>query len=140
MTEQSELTPNILPPQETPEIHGPVSDPMRPLPESKPSIASLLKKFLPFIVIFCILLVILVVSNAATQTISTGQTEQSSTPTPTTESRIYSSKTLSSFASQSAFMKFDAEVEALPNIIQGAVLQDASVLPPIIELPLGFSN
>ncbi len=137
MDEQISLQPSILPPLETPEIHGPVAE--RVLAEDKHSVVDMLKKFAPYIGIFCILLVILVVSSVSKTTTLTGPTTIA-TPTPTSEVKVISSKSLNYFATESAFIKFDATIESLPKVIQEAVLQDPRALPPVLDLPLGFSN
>ena len=46
----------------------------------------------------------------------------------------------SALASQSAFIKFDADVSSLLQNVQAYSVEDPSLSPPILDLPLGFSN
>lgn len=141
MSDQPSLTPEILPPQETPEIYGPVSEaPKTQTYQTKSNPMDIIKKFTPFIAIFFILLLILLVSSMVSQKTPVTQQPVTMTPTPTPSSQFVSSKTLNTFATTSAFMQFDNIIETLPNVIQQAVLQDPTALPPVLDLPLGFSN
>lgn len=141
MSEQPSLTPEILPPQETPEMYGPVKEaqPMQS-PHVSANPLDIIKKFTPFIAIFFILLIVLLVSSLFSQKTPTISQTITMTPTPSTSSQVVSSKTLNTFATTSAFMQFDSTIESLPNIIQQAVLQDPTAMPPVMDLPLGFSN
>ena len=141
MTDQPSLTPEILPPQETPEMYGPVSEPVRTqMPSQQSNPMDMIKKFTPFIAIFLILLVVLVVSSMFSKKTVPNEPTVTMTPTPTTTSQVVSTKTLNTFATTSAFMQFDVAIETLPKVIQQAVLQDPTALPPVLDLPLGFSN
>ncbi len=141
MTDQPSLTPEILPPQETPEMYGTVPEPAQSqMPSQKANPMDIVKKFTPFIAIFMILLVVLVVSSMASKKPVTNEPTVTLTPTPTTATQVISTKTLNTFATTSAFMQFDSTIETLPKVIQQAVLQDPTALPPVLDLPLGFSN
>lgn len=129
--------PTILPPQNTSPVYGvPVESP----PIERPSPIGMFKKFVPLVAIFGILLIILVVSSLVVKQVAPPTPTIDTTPTPSRTTEIISSRALSYFATDSAFMKFDAAVEQLPKTIQGAVVQDPSVLPPMLDLSLGFSN
>lgn len=136
---QPKLTPEILPPQETPEMYGPVNEPSAPV-VTKPNPMDLVKKFTPFIAIFFVLLIVLTVSSMVSKPGQITPPAQVITPTPTGVSTVVSTRSLSFFATESAFMQFDAAIEKLPRDIQGAVLQDPTALPPVLDLPLGFTN
>lgn len=138
---QPNLTPEILPPQETPEMYGPVDEGQKaPAPVAKANPMDIVKKFTPFIALFFILLIILVVSSMMAKPVPVTVPTHVLTPTPTAGSTVISTRSLSFFATESAFLQFDAIIEKLPRDIQGAVLQDPTVLPPVLDLPLGFSN
>jgi hypothetical protein len=49
-------------------------------------------------------------------------------------------RTRTSFATGSAFLTFEKSTAALPDAIQNAVLTDQTLAPPVLDLPLGFSN
>ncbi len=136
---QPKLTPEILPPQETPEMYGPVNEPSAPA-VTKPNPLDMVKKFTPFIAIFFVLLIVLIVSSMVSKPGQITPPTQIITPTPTGSSTVVSTRSLSFFATESAFMQFDAAIEKLPRDIQGAVLQDPTALPPVLDLPLGFTN
>jgi hypothetical protein len=138
---QPALTPEILPPQETPEMYGPVDEGQpAAAPMAKANPMDIVKKFTPFIAIFFILLIILVVSSLVAKPTPVTTPAQVVTPTPTAGSTVISTRSLSFFATESAFIQFDAIIEKLPRDIQGAVLQDPTALPPVLDLPLGFTN
>lgn len=54
------------------------------------------------------------------------------TPTPTPV------RLPSALASQSAFLKLEANVASLSGAIKNYVVDDPSLSPPVLELPLGF--
>lgn len=60
------------------------------------------------------------------------------TPTPTNPPTVTQFRRLTPFATESAFLKFETTIESLPGVIQGAAVQDTTILPPILELKLGF--
>lgn len=138
---QPVLTPEILPPQETPEMYGPVDEGnTAQTVAQKSNPIDIVKKFVPFIAIFFILILIIIVSSMVAKPTQVTTPSQVMTPTPTTVSTVSTTRTLSFFATESAFMQFDAIIEKLPRDIQGAVLQDPTALPPVLDLPLGFTN
>ena len=66
MDEQIAPQPTILPPQETPEMYGVVNDVQPPSQQTQmqsPLIAEMLKKFIPFIAIFGVLLILFGLSS-----------------------------------------------------------------------------
>lgn len=140
MEETATPQPTILPPQETPEMYGVPAEVGPVQAPASSSVSQLLKKFIPFIAIFGILLIILVVSSVFMKQSPAVIPVISITPTPSGTTEAISSRTISYFATGSAFMQYDASVEDLPKKIQEAVVQDPTALPPILDLPLGFSN
>ena len=138
---QHPIQPEILPPQETPEIYA--SDPVPPssqAPTPRASSGTMIKKYIPFIAIFLILIIALVAVKSISPPAETETITETITPTPTITTQQLSTKKLSPFASESAFMVFDTAIEQLPKTIQGAVLQDSTAFPPVLDLELGFSN
>ncbi|MBI5449555.1 hypothetical protein HY948_04555 [Candidatus Gottesmanbacteria bacterium] len=63
-------------------------------------------------------------------------------PTPTTT--IYPTptpqRTPSVIASQSAFISLDASIQTLANDIGTLTIQDPSLSPPVLDLPLGYPS
>ncbi len=137
MEEQSQSLPEALPQSATPEFKPEM--PVQPQPQvspvtaRKPPIKILLA--IVFIVIVTLVIVLMGSRRMTTGPIDPGITI-SVTPTPT--GVAISNRQLSPFATESAFMQFESSVESLPKIIQNAVLQDPTVLPPVLDLPLGF--
>ncbi len=62
------------------------------------------------------------------------QTAPSPTPTPTPVRRP------SAIATQSAFLLLDASVSSLSASIENYVVDDPMLSPPVLDLPLGFSQ
>jgi hypothetical protein len=140
MDEQPALpTPPILPQAATPPNYGTVHEPQvtpsavqPPVPPSHP------KKVPPLLIVGAVLFVIIFGSllfasqRKPAVTATPTPTPAVSTPTPT------STRALTSFATQSAFIQFESSVDAFPGIIQGAAIQDPTIVPPVLDLPLGF--
>lgn len=60
------------------------------------------------------------------------------TPTPTATASATTNRVLSAIATQSAFIKFEADLTALTQGIQNTQIQNQQLLPPRLDLPLGF--
>lgn len=133
METQQTPSPGILPqaaePEMTPEM------PMQPTLPNPPR--NLSKTVLPIVMVAIVVLIILLISTRGTAPAKSNPTATTSS-SPTPSGVAASNRTLSPFATESAFMQFESSVDALPKVIQGAVLQDQTVLPPVIDLPLGF--
>ncbi|KKU82365.1 hypothetical protein A2973_01065 [Candidatus Gottesmanbacteria bacterium RIFCSPLOWO2_01_FULL_49_10] len=71
-------------------------------------------------------------NRAPRKTIQTPVPTQTPTPTPRRE--------LSIIASQSAFQSLDTSSQALMGAIRGYIPEDPSLSPPVLDLPLGFSQ
>ncbi len=61
-------------------------------------------------------------------------------PTPTPQATPTPLRTLSSIATQSAFLSVESETASLSGDLQLYQIQDPSLSPPVMDLPLGFSN
>ena len=132
MTDKQPPAPQILD-QLTPEVAPEMPTTQTPIPVQSPR----KKNILPFVIFLIIIVVILGVSAKVKTATQTG-TLPSTSVTPTPTGLPISTRVLSPFATDSAFLQFEASVDAFPKIIQGAVLQDPTVLPPVLQLPLGF--
>lgn len=132
MTETTPPSPQILPQVETtPEIES--TSALAPMPV-KPRKNILI---IIIVVVVIVLLILLAASVKTTTSEPSGSTARtSSTPTPT--GVAVSTRALTTFATESAFLKFETTAEGLPKLISGAVLQDPTILPPVLDLPLGF--
>lgn len=60
------------------------------------------------------------------------------TPTPTTMPSPTPQRTPSAISSQSAFQTLDASVQSLTNDLGTLTIQDPSLAPPVLDLPLGL--
>lgn len=60
------------------------------------------------------------------------------TPTPTTMPTPTPQRTPSAISSQSAFQALDASVQSLINDLGTLTIQDPSLAPPVLDLPLGL--
>lgn len=127
-------SPEIIPQASAPPNFGPVR-------EATPQSPLIKKQTIPpfFILLgVCIVIVVGSILFASQQRINT---KPAVTPTPTNVPLSpTSSMVLTPIATESAFINFEAEIDKLPSTIQGAALQDQTILPPVLDLPLGFSN
>ena len=136
MDEPTSPVPEIMPQAPVVANYGPIRETTTatPTPSSAP------KKIPPLLIIGGVISIFLIgsfifaVQNKSTETPTTTPTPSVATPTPT------STRQLNSFATQSAFIKFEEAVTQLPSIIQGAAIQDPTLGPPVLDLKLGFSN
>ncbi len=61
------------------------------------------------------------------------------TPTPVATQSADSTRPLSSIATESAFLEFEKASDDLVRGIQNAQIVNQAILPPTLDLPLGFS-
>ena len=66
--------------------------------------------------------------------------QESVLPTPTSTPTPTPTRLLSIIATQSAFTALDARVASLSASLRTESLEDPSLSPPVLDLPLGFSN
>lgn len=133
--------PPIMPPAETPPVYGPVREaPDMPPPEPPGStLPTAAKKFhlprwAPIAgVAFVLILGLVWFANrrAPAQVVAP-------TPTPTATQSAISNRALAPLATESAFLKFESDLEALSRGIQNTQVQNQQLVPPRLDLPLGF--
>lgn len=127
-------SPEILPQATNTANYGAVQETaVRTMPSAKKGIPPL---FIIAGVVAVIVIGSLLFASGKNQTTSADITPTPLAPTPTN----VSAQNVTPIATQSAFMQFETTINNLPGIIQGAALQDPSILPPVLDLPLGFSN
>lgn len=73
-------------------------------------------------------------SNLFSPQPTTAPSPQTLQPTPTPE------RHLSLIATQSAFLQLQSNVASLSASIQNVIVSDPILSPPVLDLPLGFSN
>lgn len=67
--------------------------------------------------------------------------EQRTTITPTPTSAVYVvNRELSNIATESAFLKFETDLASLTLGVRNVQIQNQQLLPPRMDLPLGFSR
>jgi hypothetical protein len=140
MIDVPEPHPPILPQAETPAVYGPVDQPPKwptnpaPVPSSQSPLHTIPKWVWAAVGIFVFLMILLVATSQRGNT----PTQTGPTPTPTATASAVSNRVLTSIASQSAFTKFEADLDALNRGIQNTQVQNQQLLPPRLDLPLGF--
>jgi hypothetical protein len=130
-----QLSPNppILPQSPNPPVYGPVLSDDAPAPH----------RFVvphPYLLIGSVVVVLIagsILFASAGHTVAPAATVA---PTPTETPTPTPMRTRTSFATGSAFLTFEKSTAALPDAIQNAVLTDQTLAPPVLDLPLGFSN
>ena len=138
-------TPNppILPQTEAP---PPVNTPVEPAPAIQQPVSALPKQNLwpnlnrKTIIIAVAFVVVVIVVLWLLEANKPAPAPAGPAPTATPTATPTLPPSLSSFATGSAFMKFETDVTGLPTTIQNAVLLDQTLSPPQLTLPLGFSN
>jgi hypothetical protein len=128
--------PQIIPQSTEPATYGHVAEvtPKMPTPPAVPHKKFMLPKWaIGAIGVFLLLLVLMVATSSRE-----GSATVTPTPTPTATASAVVNRTLSSFATESAFTKFEADLDALSKGIQNTQVQNQQLLPPRLELPLGF--
>ena len=135
--------PPIMPPSETPPVYGPVREapdmPVAVAPRMTPP-STFKKLALPPWAIIVGVIAILVLGVILFAGRSTPASPVESTPTPTATPSASFNRVLSAIATESAFIKFEADLEALSRGIQNTQIQNQQLIPPRLYLPLGFSN
>jgi hypothetical protein len=92
----------------------------------------------PWMVIAGIILFIGIFSLLFLQANQTSTTTTTQVPTPTATASAISNRTLTPLATQSAFIKFESDLDTLTRGVQNMQIQNQQLLPPRIDLPLGF--
>jgi hypothetical protein len=132
--------PPIIPQAEVPPVYGPVDQPPKiptnpaPIPHHVSPLSRIPKWAYIAGGVFVLLLIIMVATAGRGNT----QVETEPTPTPTATASAVSNRTLSPIASQAAFTKFEADLDALTRGLQNVQVQNQQLLPPRLDLPLGF--
>lgn len=128
-------SPEILPASQQPPNYGPVRE-RAPAPEVQPE-----KRFtVPSWAALFGVVAILIVGSILFASTRRPRTPVVPTPTPTFTPTPTPVRVLSPFATGSAFLNFETAVAGLSTDIQKAPLQDQTIAPPSLDLPLGFSN
>lgn len=131
--DESLPNPPILPQSPNPPIYGPVLSKDAPAPHPSASIH-------PYIIIGIVAIVLIVGSFLFGSAGHKATPAATIAPTPTETPTPTPMRTLTSFATGSAFLTFEKSTSALPDMIQNATLNDQTLAPPVLDLPLGFSN
>jgi len=133
--EQEPPNPQILPQSEQPVTYGPVlsRSPGSPIQKNTHSYTKPLLAVLFIIFIFIVGAIFLISRKQP-------QTSLAPTPAPTIAPTPTPVRAIAPYATQSAFIAFEKEVTELPQIIRQANLDDQTITPPVLDLPLGFSN
>lgn len=131
--------PPIMPQTDTPVSYGPVTEPVATQSATPPPLPQTHKKipFMPMVIILGVVAIIVVGSMVFTASEQVQQTP-TVTPTPTATSSAVSNRTLTAVATESAFVSFEGKLDELTRGIQNTQVQNQQLLPPRIELPLGF--
>jgi len=112
-----------------------------PVPEPAPPIPQPDKRPVP---VWLIGLVAIVLGSAVlfaiTQPLRTAKPVTPSDKTNQTAPTPTPIRNLSTIATQSAFVTFDQSVASLSGVIRAYNIQDPSLSPPVLSLPLGFAQ
>lgn len=120
------LQPTLTPPVEPPPVAPPA--PMPSTPRLTPEVIAAI------VVVVIGALLLLGLRFLAAQKPRSPAVVEKPLPTPTpTPVRLPSA-----LATQSAFLKLEANVASLSSSIKNYVVDDPSLSPPVLELPLGF--
>lgn len=98
------------------------------------------KKYIPFITVIGILLFLSIfVGLKVKEKISPSLLNPITTPTniPPTQQTNHQ---INPIATSSAFIKLNDDTNSLIQLVNSANFQDTSINPPVLDLPLGFSN
>jgi hypothetical protein len=131
--EESLPNPPILPQSPNPPVYGPVMS--KETPATPHSLFTH-----PYIIIGIVVVVLIAGSFLFATTKHKVAPVVTISPTPTETPVPTPIRTLTAFATGSAFLNFEKSTVALPGIIQNATLDDQTIAPPVLDLPLGFSN
>jgi hypothetical protein len=135
MDERMTPQPEIMPQSTQPPNYGPVhTAPQAPAQPPKAAFN------IPPVAIIAGVVIVLIIGSILFATGKKQDVVVAPTPTPTNTPTPTPIRALSPFATQSAFLQFETAVTSLPGTIQGASIQDPTIDPPVLDLPLGFSN
>lgn len=124
---------SLIPVITTPPIDAPTSALLPSREKPKDTVSSII------IAVIVILLGILAVMGY-TEWTSRQQVVAIPTPIPTLTPTPTPIRRLSEVATQSAFLSLDSNVASLSTAISEYSVQDPSLSPPVLTLPLGFSQ
>lgn len=121
-----------------PQAAGPSESAEPAVSPENPTVPPKKRNFLPWIIIGGVVILLFFISIFF-GTRQSRQESQAPTPTPSiaTGSAI-SNRVLSAIATESSFMKFEADLDALTRATANTQIQNSQLLPPRIDLPLGF--
>ncbi len=131
-------TPPILPQAERP-IEQPPDVPVQPATPLVVHPSDRSKKRTFAILAVVVIMVIAVFGSMALTRQQSGGTQTTPTPTPVSTQSAESTRPLSSIATESAFLEFEKASDELVRGIQNAQILNQAILPPTLDLPLGFS-
>lgn len=122
--------PQIIAKTTEPVSYGPVGPSPAMPPQGK-------KKFpLWIIAISIVVLIVIILASLQRNVTQTPSTDSPGTPTPTLVPAV--TRPLSAIATTSAFLEFEQQLDTVTRGIQNAPIDNQSLLPPRIDLPLGF--
>jgi hypothetical protein len=133
--------PPIMPQATEQAAYGSVGDHMvTPKIPTTPTPANPMKKspIQPWMIIVGVILFIAIFSMLFFQANLTPTETTTQAPTPTATASAISNRTLTPLATQSAFIKFETDLDTLTRGVQNMQIQNQQLLPPRIDLPLGF--
>lgn len=123
--------PPIMPKAPEPVNYGPVGQaPVATPPPAK-------KKFPLWIIIAAVIFTVLIVFIAFKRSANT-PTSVAPQPTPTPTNIPQVERPLSAVATSAAFVEFETQLDVVTRGIQNAPIDNQSLLPPRLDLPLGF--
>ncbi|OGG11405.1 hypothetical protein A2Z00_00550 [Candidatus Gottesmanbacteria bacterium RBG_13_45_10] len=132
--------PDILPESHNPPNYGPVfSPPPSPPTANQPQAESPKRTIPPWVVIICVI-GFLIAGSTFFATSRRQQVVLPPSPTPTVTPTPTPIHPYSAIASQSAFMELDTAIASLSGAINAFNVQNPALVPPVLDLPLGFSD
>jgi len=133
--EQELPNPQILPQTQQPVIYGPVSS-----QDNGGATHANTRSYMKPLVIVFVIVSILVFGAVFFASQKQPQAPRTPAPTPTAVPTPTPLRATAPYATQSAFVAFEKEVTDLPELIQKVNIDDQTIAPPVLDLPLGFSN
>lgn len=136
-------TPSIMPQATQPPTYGPVGKPnepseLAPRVNDSPVSEEGKKRRVALGIIIAVILILLAVGITLLKGNRTSFESIAPTPTPTATQSAVTNRLLNPVASQSAFIKFETDLDSLTRGMQNMHIQNQQLLPPRLELPLGF--
>ncbi len=130
--------------EQTPLVPQPIQSQPTPTPTVPPAIliSKLPNSQSKMYMIAAIIAISLGIIGIFTWNIVTQQTVSTTVPTPTSTNTPSPTpvRQLSAIASQSAFMVLDEKIASLSSSIKNYIIEDPSLSPPVLVLPLGFTQ